>query len=310
MFYKIRNVLLVLLSLVMTHIEAEAQGLVSLSEEAMFEDELDTELNKPENNKNETAEVPVVKTDEVGLRENKSQKNEEIAQKVEEPKVKDSAFLESVEPSDKKETTDESFLQEDVGSDLYNTLDNQTNLKGTDVFEHMSDIEKRTAILNLELRREKLQDEIEAVKYKRREALAREKQKEEDQRLKNLEAEKEIERKRIKEGNYTLKSKVLLKHPDPKGLGFTIVGSGEATLSEEGIRYIGTINDEQKDILFKLENIPALPYGVGENFEIYHDQTLYYFIPENIRHCVKWSVVEEQMYINLQIKNNKLPWDV
>lgn len=122
--------------------------------------------------------------------------------------------------------------------------------------------------------------------------------------------QKEIERKRIKEGNYTLKSKVLLKHPDPKGLGFTIVGSGEATLSEEGIRYIGTINDEQKDILFKLENIPALPYGVGENFEIYHDQTLYYFIPENIRHCAKWSVVEEQMYINLQIKNNKLPWDV
>ena len=122
--------------------------------------------------------------------------------------------------------------------------------------------------------------------------------------------QKEIERNRISEGNYVLTSKVLLKHPDPKGLGFAIVGSGEATLSEEGIRYVGTINNEEKDILFKLENIPALPYGVGENFEIYHDQTLYYFIPENIRSCAKWSVVEEQMYINLQIKNNKQPWEV
>jgi len=106
-----------------------------------------------------------------------------------------------------------------------------------------------------------------------------------------------------------LTSNVLLKQPDPKGLGFTVVGSGIATLSEEGIRYKGTINNEQKDILFKLENIPALPYGVGENFEIYHDQTLYYFIPENIRHNAKWSIVEEQMYIELQKKNNKLPWE-
>jgi len=121
--------------------------------------------------------------------------------------------------------------------------------------------------------------------------------------------QKEMERKRILEGNYVLTSNVLLKQPDPKGLGFTVVGSGIATLSEEGIRYKGTINNEQKDILFKLENIPALPYGVGENFEIYHDQTLYYFIPENIRHNAKWSIVEEQMYIELQKKNNKLPWE-
>ena len=84
-------------------------------------------------------------------------------------------------------------------SDLYNSLDGAINLKTADVFDHMSDIEKRTAILNLELRREKLQDDIEAIKYRRREALAKEEQKKEDQRLKNLETEKEIERKLIEE---------------------------------------------------------------------------------------------------------------
>lgn len=121
--------------------------------------------------------------------------------------------------------------------------------------------------------------------------------------------QKEIERKRILEGNYILTSNVSLKFPDPKGLGFTVVGNGVATLSNEGIRYQGTINGEDKDILFKLENIPALPFGVGENFEIYHDQTLYYFIPENIRHCAKWSVVEEQMYIEYRKNLKKLPWE-
>lgn len=259
MFYKIRNVLLVLLSLVMTHIEAEAQGLISLSEEAMFEDELDTELNKPENNKNKTAEVPVVKTDEIGLKENKSQKNEEIAQKVEEPKVKDSASLESVETSDKKETTDESFLQEDVDSDLYNTLDNQTNLKSADVFEHMSDIEKRTAILNLELRREKLQDEIEAVKYKRREALAREKQKEEDQRLKNLEAEKEIERKLIEE-------QAKLRELDltfEKLRQEKVLGAYKNKMLEETQKWI----EHDADFYNKINNLRASQLAMSENFK-------------------------------------------
>ena len=42
MFYKIRNILLIMLSFVLTSVEAKAQGVISLSEEAIFEDELDT----------------------------------------------------------------------------------------------------------------------------------------------------------------------------------------------------------------------------------------------------------------------------
>ena len=75
-------------------------------------------------------------------------------------------------------------------------------------------------------------------------------------------------------------------------------------IMDSKITYNGTINGENKHILFKLENIPALPFGVNENFEIYHDQTLYYFVPDNIRECVKWSVVEEQMYEYYTTKEN------
>jgi electron transport complex protein RnfG len=57
MFYKIRNILLILLSFVLTSVEAKAQGVVSLSEEAMFEDELDTALETPADSKTAIEQV-------------------------------------------------------------------------------------------------------------------------------------------------------------------------------------------------------------------------------------------------------------
>lgn len=110
--------------------------------------------------------------------------------------------------------------------------------------------------------------------------------------------QKTIERQNIQDENYILQSNVLLKQPDPKGNGFKEVGQGICTLTHIGLNYKGTKNGENVDILFRLENVPALPFGANIDFEIYHDQTLYYFVPENTKSCVKWSIVEEQMYID------------
>ncbi|NLD25894.1 MAG: hypothetical protein GX661_00885 [Acholeplasmataceae bacterium] len=108
--------------------------------------------------------------------------------------------------------------------------------------------------------------------------------------------QKQIERKNIEAEDYKLTSNVILKFPDSQGRGFSEVGSGKATLDKHGVTYQGTINGEEKEIFFKIENIPAILFGVNEDFEIYHDNTLYYFVPENIRSCAKWSVVAEQIY--------------
>ena len=72
---------------------------------------------------------------------------------------------------------------------------------------------------------------------------------------------------------------------------------GTTTLSKQGVFFTGILNGEPTEILFKLQNVPAIPFGVNEDFEIYHNDTLYYFIPDNIRECVKWSVVGELLYI-------------
>lgn len=116
--------------------------------------------------------------------------------------------------------------------------------------------------------------------------------------------QKEVERKNIEDPNYELTSHVTLKHPDPNGKGFRVVGEGYTTLNSKGILYKGTINNEEKEILFKIENLPAVPFGVREDFEIYHHNTLYYFVPDNIRECVKWSVASEQMYQKYLDDNN------
>lgn len=209
MFYKIRNILLILLSFVLTSVEAKAQGVVSLSEEALFEDELDTEITKKEAAPEIAAEVPAEVSAEVPVISSEKKfpvkkPTPPVIEKKPElditPQKKPSPFENVIEdtPANITENSNVEYIEPE-SSDLYNSVDGDVNLKSADVFTHMSDIEKRTAILNLELRREKLQDDIEAIKYKRREAIAKEKQKEEEQRLKNLEAKKEIERKVVEE---------------------------------------------------------------------------------------------------------------
>lgn len=116
--------------------------------------------------------------------------------------------------------------------------------------------------------------------------------------------QKETEKKNVEAENYRLESRVTLKFPDPAGKGFTKVGEGVAVMDTSGVTYTGTINGEEQTVHFKIENIPAILFGVNEDFEIYHDNTLYYFIPENIRSCAKWSVVGEAMY-NKYLKENK-----
>ncbi len=68
-----------------------------------------------------------------------------------------------------------------------------------EIFSQMTDIEKQTAILSLELRKEKLKNEIEAIKAQRLKAQNEVVEKEEAEKLKRQEWEKEQERKIIEE---------------------------------------------------------------------------------------------------------------
>jgi len=113
-----------------------------------------------------------------------------------------------------------------------------------------------------------------------------------------FEWQKETEAEKINKigKDFRMETKVTLKMPDPEGGGMKTVGRGQTVMTPAGITYYGTVNNENKEIEFKIQNIPAIPFGVKEDFEISHHNTLYYFIPDDIRVCVKWSVVGEQLH--------------
>ena len=184
MFCKVRNSLIMMLSLLFAYAtsQANAQGLVSLSEEAMFDDELET-----------NRDIPSLDTSSNQEKATTSETNTppEVASVLEAPKVELKVAEKEVQPNNV-------FAAPVVSSapnPVKDVVIDEPAVVSNDLFSQMSDIEKRTALLNLELRREKLQNEIEAVKNQRRQALIQEEEKAEALRLKNLEFEKEQERK-------------------------------------------------------------------------------------------------------------------
>ena len=66
-----------------------------------------------------------------------------------------------------------------------------------DLFSQMADIEKQTGLLTLELKREKIKNEIAAMKAQRERAIIEEQERQKEKELKQLEWEKEQERKMV-----------------------------------------------------------------------------------------------------------------
>lgn len=87
------------------------------------------------------------------------------------------------------ETTDN---QAALGDDILNKIDNN-------LFSKMSSIEKQSALLTLELRREKIRSEIEAIKAQRKKAQEEEEARAEEKRRERIEWENEQQRKLLVE---------------------------------------------------------------------------------------------------------------
>lgn len=184
MFCKIRNILSVsALALMVTagNNNLYAQGVVTLSEDAMFDDNDSTpSASVPDN-------APLFGSDNAAPT---------AAPKVEpkaEPTVEPVAAAEVPSP-----IMPASMLnQPGAGVGIIGTNDNEEI--GDEVFSKMSNLEKQTALLNLELRREKVQNEIEAIKNQRKQAIIQEQEKAEEQKRKKIEWEKEQEQKVLQE---------------------------------------------------------------------------------------------------------------
>ena len=191
MFYKIRNILsvsaLALIAAANNNL-LYAQGVVTLSEEAMFD----------EGTTNSSSSVPsnaplFGNSDNVSAPEKKS---DPLQKPAPAKTVEDSVPTAGAEVSKQPAPVDEVVTVE-AESDLFGAND----IPEIDdaVFDKMSDLEKQTALLNLELRREKVKNEIEAIKNQRKQALIQEQEKAAEKERLKVEWEKEQERKVLQE---------------------------------------------------------------------------------------------------------------
>lgn len=89
--------------------------------------------------------------------------------------------------------------------------------------------------------------------------------------------------------NYSLKSKVILKHASNSVKGFLKeAGEGICILDRTGLKYIGTEDGKEVNLHFSSSDVYRLLFGPNENIELYVGKQIFYFIPENPNLCVKW----------------------
>lgn len=208
MFYKIKNILGVS-ALAMIVAAASnplyAQGVVTLSEDAMFDENIEetssvsvpegaplfgTENTDTSSEKMESVSIPVQST----VAEKTSAP---IDQQISEPVIEASAPVMPAEMLNKPGAGVGVLGVNDssIGVDAVGSL---TKIDDA-VFAKMSDLEKQTALLNLELRREKVKNEIEALKNQRKQAIIQEQEKAEEKERQKLAWEKEQEQKVLQE---------------------------------------------------------------------------------------------------------------
>ena len=183
MFCKIKNLVTIsaLAFIVSATNNLHAQGLSTLSEDAMFDEgdpSLPKEDAKPKLSNDSGDDALGNLASQNVAPTTKEIKLPEAEKKVDEP----------VLPVINATTEDAGLfnIDEDISSD-------------DSVFNKMSDLEKQTAILNLELRRERVKNEIEALKNQRKQAEQQEIAAEEEKVRKKQEWEKEQERKILEE---------------------------------------------------------------------------------------------------------------
>jgi DNA-directed RNA polymerase subunit RPC12/RpoP len=95
----------------------------------------------------------------------------------------------------------------------------------------------------------------------------------------------------ISNSEYELVDNVTLKMRSKTGKKMLdVVGEGVCTLNRNGFTYQGTINGETIKKEFSIKNMVMLLYGAGEDFEIYEGTDIYYFVPTELKSCVKWHL--------------------
>ena len=93
---------------------------------------------------------------------------------------------------------------------------------------------------------------------------------------------------------FKLEAKVELRHLSKNKKHFTeFAGNGICTFDKNGLTYKGIEYGKEIEKTFSIKNGARILFGAGEDFEIYENDELFYFVPEDKRSCVLWYILSE-----------------
>lgn len=94
----------------------------------------------------------------------------------------------------------------------------------------------------------------------------------------------------------TLESFVIANAPDKDGIMTRGAGSGKCRVDRDFFTFDGTVFGEKRTFSTPTSDIPAVPITVSDRFDVYHDGTLYNFVPmPDPRQTVKWAIYFDRL---------------
>lgn len=113
---------------------------------------------------------------------------------------------------------------------------------------------------------------------------------------------KDFERNNIK-NNIQLSCDVIVKKYNFNDSSFNEEGKGTCYLNNTEFKFVGDL--KVKEFTHKIENLKALAFSCGEEFECYFNDELYYFYPiENKSQCAKWALIVDELQ-NSEVDHEK-----
>lgn len=101
----------------------------------------------------------------------------------------------------------------------------------------------------------------------------------------------------LKNESFALKTSVELRLPSKDGGSMTRhAGNGVCKLDRTGLKYVGTRDGDDWEISFPLEKIYRVLFGAGQNFEVYNDSEILFFVPRELRMAVDWYMASIILY--------------
>ena len=93
---------------------------------------------------------------------------------------------------------------------------------------------------------------------------------------------------------FSLKSDVILKSPSLNGKGLLREsGKGVCVFTRDGLTYEGTKDSENITKHFPISSIYRILFGAGENFEVYENKEIYFFVPNEPKSAVSWYMASK-----------------